>query len=131
MTPPPLKASRVKDIVVEELVLSTKVKTHSRSPAEQKTTKGEIMFYALLTDGTVTMASPLLHCSLTYGPTDAISPLLVSVIAISGCTPRSFRILPCTAVVLLPLVDEGEYAVPSICCFHCSRGEEKLICSLV
>ena len=55
--PPPLKASRVKDIVVEELVLSTKVKTHSRSPAEQKTTKGEIMFYALLTDETVTMAS--------------------------------------------------------------------------
>ena len=71
------------------------------------------------------MASPLLNWSPTYGPTDTISPLLVSVIARSGCTPRSFGILSCTAVVLPPLVDEGEYAVLPICGFYCSTGEEK------
>ena len=36
---PLLKASRVKDIVAEEFVQSTKVKIHSRSPAEQKNNK--------------------------------------------------------------------------------------------
>ena len=47
------KQSKLEDIVDEGFVQSTKVKTHSRSPAEQKTAKGERMFYALLTDGTV------------------------------------------------------------------------------
>ena len=45
------KQSKIKDIVDEGFVQSSKVKIHSQSTAGKKTANEERMLYALLTDG--------------------------------------------------------------------------------